>query len=226
MNMVEGTLRHIPMFRVLPQDELKRIVRTGTMQTFGRGEVVFSEGEPAEALYVVVRGCVHIVKRTPQGGAVTVVTLTMHEGLCGVSSLDHSAYTAGAIAATATEVIAIPTSMMHDLLEAHPAFAREVLYICCARIRQISETLSLAQGPVQQRVAASLLRLRSVFGDVVPVTHHELSQMSGTRLETSIRTMAEWKRLGYVHTARGKITIAHPEYLQAILHITHTSNSE
>lgn len=81
----------------------------------------------------------------------------------------------------------------------------------------MAEAISLAQAPVEQRLAYVLLRLLATFGKTVPVTHQELSRMAGTRWETSIRTIASFKRKRWLSTSRGKMTILAPQGLRDLL---------
>ena len=121
------------------------------------------------------------------------------------------------MAATETRLLRIPAEAFARLFERHPAFALQVLRICCQRIRRMAEAISLAQAPVPQRLAHALLRLHRVFGENVPITHHELSGMVGARWETSIRTLAEMKKRGWVASSRGRITILAPHMLETLL---------
>jgi CRP-like cAMP-binding protein len=129
-------------------------------------------------------------------------------------------YYASAIAATDTTAIRIPQADFARLLRRQPGFAERVLGIYHARMRHMADAISLAQSSVEQRLAYVLLRLQASFGKTVPVTHHELSQMAGTRSETSIRTMAKFKRNRWVSTTRGAVTILQPQQLRLLLRPT------
>ena len=71
-----------------------------------------------------------------------------------------------------------------------------MLAICYQQIRRMAEAISLAQAPVEQRIAYVLLRLHRTFGKTIPVTHRELARMVGTRWGTSIWTLSSMKRRG------------------------------
>ncbi len=188
-----------------------------TSHRFHKGHLLFEEDQPARSVWIVEQGCVYLVKHTPQGGVATIFVITPHEALCGISALDHGRYSAGAVAATEAVVLEIPSEMFVRLLRTYPQFMARVLLICCNRMRHMAEAISVGQAPVPQRLAYALLRLRSTFGNTIPVTHQELAQMAGTRWETSIRTIASFKRKHWLSTSRGKMTILRPDQLKTLL---------
>lgn len=207
-----------PLFQRLPRAVLKAFVPVCEVRRFRRGETIFQEGQPAESVWVVQQGWVSLIKRTPQGVPVTIFTVTPEDVLCGYSAVvGRDAYYASATAATETTAIRIPRADFARLLKQQPGLAEEVLAIYHTRMRHLAEVITLAQAPVEQRLAYTLLRLRATFGKTVPVTHHELARMAGIRWETSIRTVASFKRKQWLVTARGQMTVLKPKSLKALL---------
>ena len=215
---MQTSLATLLFFRTLPVATRKALGEVSELRRFRKGEVLFEEGQPAEAVWLIQRGWVYLVKRTPQGTPVTIFTVTPEEVLCGFSAgVGQSAYYASAVAATDTAAIRIPHADFTRLLRDQPGFAERVLAIYHTRMRHMAEAITLAQAPVEQRLAYMLLRLRASFGKTVPITHHELSRMAGIRWETSIRTLSLMKRRGWITTARGKVTVVAPQQLRALL---------
>ena len=201
------TLSHLPLFHAIPTEALQELSHVCVLRELHKGEVLFAEGDPADALWVLVQGWVHLEKRAPDGVSVTIADVTPVEGLCGLSALGRRVYAAAAVAASAGRAVCVPSERFWQLLECYPAFAREVMLSCGARIRQLSETASLAHASVDRRLAYVLLRLRGSVGPTIPITHHELARLAGTRWETSIRTLAGMRRKGWVETARGRVRV-------------------
>ena len=211
-------LSQIALFRTLPAAQLKQISEHCELRRFRKGEALFKDGLLAESVWLIQHGWVYLVKRTPLGLPVTIFTVTPEEVLCGFSAvIDHGAYYASAIAATDTTAIRVPRQEFTRLLKDQPGFAEQVLAIYHTRMRHMAEAISLASSPVEQRLAYTLLRLKSSFGKTIPVTHQELARMAGTRWETSIRTIASFKRKHWLSTSRGKMTILRPDQLKTLL---------
>jgi CRP-like cAMP-binding protein len=215
---MQDHLAQLPLFQGLPLTVRKGLDEASELRRCHKGEILFEEGQPAESVWLIQRGWVYLVKRTPQGTPVTIFTVTPEEVLCGFSAVvGQGTYYASAITATDTVAVRIPRVRFAQLLRDQPGFAERVLTIYHTRMRHMAEVMSLAQAPVEQRVAYTLLRLRATFGNTVSVTHRELAHMAGTRWETSIRTIATFKRKQWLVTSRGKITVLQPHPLRQLL---------
>lgn len=211
-------LDQLPLFQKLSKADLKHLGEVCEIRRFSKRETLFEEGRPADSVWIIQRGWVYLVKRTPHGVPVTVFTVTPADVLCGYSAVaGGSSYYASAVAATETGAIRIPCADFTALLRHQPRFAERVLAIYHARMRHMAEAITLAQAPVEQRVAYTLLRLKTAFGDTIPVTHRELGHMVGARWETSIRTLSMFKRKQWLSTSRGKVTVVRPDQLKALL---------
>lgn len=215
---MRALLAKIPLFQGVSASRLAAAGSTVELRRFRTGETIFSERQPADSVWVIQRGWVHLVRRAPQGTLVTIFTVTAEEALCGFSAaVGQGCYYACAVAATDTTAIRIPRAIFADLLRREPGFAQRVLATYHTRMRHMAEAISLAQAPVEQRLAYALLRLKASFGRTIPITHQALARMAGTRWETSIRTIAAFRRKRWLSTSRGKMTIVRPERLQALL---------
>ena len=84
----------------------------------------------------------------------------------------------------------------------------------------------MSSGKVEQRIAAVLLILMDSYGKTgklggvrltVPLTRQDIAEMAGTTVETCIRVMSKWQKLGTVTTEHQVITVRDPEALTATL---------
>jgi CRP-like cAMP-binding protein len=207
----------LSLFKMLPAAAREEYLSKSKLLRFRRRDIIFKEGKPAREVWIITEGCVHLIKKTPNGEHATLFAMTPSEALCGLSAFKGATYSATGIAATTASLITITAGTFIDLLDQNPRFARQVLSMCCERMRQMGEAISYAQAPVEQRVAYMLLRLYKTFGPTIAVTHHELASMIGTRWETSVRAISLMKRQGWIQSARGSLTILDPERLQAVI---------
>jgi CRP/FNR family transcriptional regulator len=60
-------LKNIPLFAGLTENELDALLDVGRMRDCSRGELLFSEGEPADGFYVVLDGRVKVYKLSSEG---------------------------------------------------------------------------------------------------------------------------------------------------------------
>jgi CRP-like cAMP-binding protein len=72
--MIDQFFASAPMFRKLPREGIEFLSSKGVLQYTGAGETVFSQGDPGDSFYMVIRGTVQVVlegemvKTISQGG--------------------------------------------------------------------------------------------------------------------------------------------------------------
>lgn len=66
-----STLKALPLFSTLTQEESALITKSSRMRQCERGQFVFRHGEPITHFYVICRGAVQIFRETPDGHEVT-----------------------------------------------------------------------------------------------------------------------------------------------------------
>ena len=114
-------LSGVSLFNGLPTDELASLAATSTRRRLSDGEVLFERGQPAETLYVVVRGGL-VLRAEDRGRAVIVDTLRPGD-VVGWAAMREAAVTLStARAVGTTEIIAIPVD---DILALAAGGSRE-----------------------------------------------------------------------------------------------------
>ena len=200
-----------PIFQALSEAELRHVEAATKERIFLPGEVIFREGEKARHVWIVKKGWVRLVRQNSLKHPRTVFVLTPAEIFCGISAFDHATYSATGIAATDSVLLQIPMEVFDELLDRSTLFAREILAVCCRRIRHMAEAYCLSQAPVETRILHVLNQLKKDFGSILPFTHREIAEMAGTTIETSIRTLSRLKKKGCVRSSRGKIVLLKPK---------------
>ncbi len=62
-----AALQKIPMFHDVDIAKLKLFALSGERMNYEAGDIIFKEGDPSEALYVILEGTVDVVKEAPGG---------------------------------------------------------------------------------------------------------------------------------------------------------------
>ena len=105
-------------------------------RTFDAGEKIFLEDDIGESLYVVRSGRVDVVTYG------TVLENERAGGIFGEMALiDEGSRSAAAIAAEATEVMAIDKATFLALIREQPEFALHVMRLLTARLRRMNQQL-------------------------------------------------------------------------------------
>lgn len=118
----------------------------GLGHTYANGEVIFSEGDRGDAMYVIQFGQVRIVKRTPTT-EIVLATLGPGEIFGEMALLDQQERSASAVAVGEARVLTVDrrkffASMSHD-----PTLAFKILSSMSARIRHLDQNVSQNPRP-------------------------------------------------------------------------------
>ena len=182
------------------------------------------EGDPARWFYVVRSGHVKIVRHSKTGKDVVLEFLGPGEIFGGVAVIEKRPYPAAAQTTEPTVVLKIPAEPMIALAERHPALIKEMALLIGRRLRAAHDSVtSLAVDPVEARLAAALLRLAKREGKrdektgavALPLrlSRQSLADMTGTTVETAIRTISRWLKDGLLVDEGGQLVLTDLEEL-------------
>lgn len=209
----EQFFAHLNLFKRLTPAQRQRLASSSRETRYAKGETIFRAGDPSEAVCIVKEGRVHLMRFLDSGQASTTCVMAPGETFCCLPALDRKPYPVDAIAAEASVVVRIPTSVFHELLQQNPSFLQDSLCLFCDRLRDVEHKSCMIYDSVERRLAQTLLTLSKKFGATIPLTKHELAELANTTVETAIRTLSDFKKRGIVTSSRGSTTIAKPEQL-------------
>lgn len=206
----EDLLALSDFFAAAAPDVLRTIAASGQERTLIRGDVLFHEGDPADALYVVVRGRLAMAIENPIDHRETVVSLMEPGDLFGeMAMLDDGPRSTMARALEPSTVLSIPYDAVISVFRAQPELLWGVTRLLAQRLRAMDETLADSVFlDVTGRTAKRLLELSD--GDdefILPVTQEELAGMVGASRERVNKAIASFIRLGWIDQHERKYTI-------------------
>ena len=203
-------LREVALFADLTPDELARLVASARERDLQRGDVVFSEGDEPDQLFVVASGRIAIANKSVDGRE-SMVALMERGDLFGEMALfDQLGRSAEARALEASRVIAIPFGPLQDMYSARPQLLWTVVRLLAGRLRNTDE--ALADSVFLDVTGRTAKRLLEVAGGAdefqLPVTQEELAGMVGASRERVNKAIASFIRLGWLeqHDRRYRLT--------------------
>lgn len=208
-------LARAELFRALDPAEVAQVSHRARPLVLQRNDVVFTEGEDADELYVVRSGRVAIAKRSPDGRE-SVVALMEEGDLFGEMSLfDRQGRSAEARALEACELVAVPFGALREVFDARPALLWSVVELLVGRLRATDKVLSDSMFlDVTGRTAKRILEMA---GDAdtftLPVTQEELAGMVGASRERVNKAIASFIRLGWLEQTDRRYHIRDREQL-------------
>lgn len=127
-------LRTASIFERLQAEDLSPLARVAEVEDYGAGEVIFAEGDPGDALYVVARGRVAI-----SHGGKQLATLGVGEAFGEMAVLDEAPRSASATALESTEVLRIGSEEFYEVLREQSEIAEGVIRMLSRRLREANE---------------------------------------------------------------------------------------
>ena len=140
-----NTLRNMPLFQHLSYVELVEVLNIAELQTFASGDVLFQEGAPGDALYLVLEGRIRIEKN---GVELALLGPGGHFG--EMALMDKTSRSADAVAAHDSRVMAISRRPLFLLMRKDKEIAVKLLWcfvqVLNMRLRNTSADLSAARA--------------------------------------------------------------------------------
>ena len=109
-------LRKVDLFEGLPDQDLRNIAGIVQGGQFSAGEVLFEEGEPGDAFYIVFRGAVEILKGKPGGATEKLAVRRAGEAFGEMALLNEAPRSATARAVEDTQVMLVSREDFQQLL--------------------------------------------------------------------------------------------------------------
>ena len=206
-------------FKVLPAAELDRLAGRARLKTYDKGETIYSEGDPADNVWVLIKGRIQIFKYTSQGRPLAIESIAPGElfgTLCRLGG-DGRQYPCTAIASVNSEIIQISDKEFLSSYNRYPALVLGVCSLCSQRLQAVQGLSCSNQEPVEKRLAMLLLKLQEKHGMVLPFTKRELAEQVGTTVETTIRVMSRFQKKGWISSSRGKLQLKTLDPIQKLV---------
>lgn len=188
-----------------------------------RGDVVYSQDEPADGLHVILTGKVKICCHSVDGREQLLAIRGPGDILGAVSVLDPGPRTATAIAVTDVCTAMVDSDTLQVWMAERPQIAQHLLRFMAARLRRANtHLLDIVFDDVPGRVAKELLHLAQRFGvqraDCWQVTHDltqtDIAQLVGATRESVNKALCDFVARGWI-TTDGKTTLIHHPQLLA-----------
>jgi CRP-like cAMP-binding protein len=208
-------LRACVALRCLDARALEDLSRHAEAVRFRRRAAVYEADEAADAVYVLARGRVRLLRS--RGERVLTLAYRGAGDLLGEGAFtDAGARTHRAVAVEATEAVRIPVKHARRLVEEHAAFCVEILKLVACELSSLERRLvAVAARPVEARIAAFVAERARVDG--VPhargvalgpkFTHQEIADFVASTRETVTLTLGGLRRRGVVAFERRRLLV-------------------
>ena len=194
-----------------------------TISQYRKDQVVFSQGDPADAVFYIQQGKVKITVVSERGKEAVVAVMGPDE-FCGEGCLaGQPRRMATAAAMTECEIMRLEKAAILRVLREEPAFSEMfVSHLLTRTIRVEEDLVDQLFNSSEKRLARALLLLAN-FGKegrpepiIAPVSQETLAEMIGTTRSRVSFFMNKFRRLGFINY-NGHLEV-HTSLLSLVLH--------
>ena len=219
-------LRTIPLFQGLSESELESVQACLREKSFGKGEIIFSEGQMCERIFIVQKGCVNLYRLASSGREQVLETLGRGD-TCACnpgSSIWSCATTAEAV--TPCTVWYLSRDAYVRLVQTNSQFARTLNRLFAEKLRCFSSLIEeVSLKDVKKRLVKFLLDMRPSGSKAqnqeqaiaIPFTQEEIAQRLGAARETVSRYLSELKDKKLIEIKSRQLVIPSPAALEKLL---------
>lgn len=133
-------LRRVPLFAGIEPARLKLLAFTSEVVTYPAGHVLFHQGDPGDAAYVIIGGEADVHVASAEGD-VRVGRLKTHDVVGEIAILCDVPRTARVTAATELTALRITKETILLMLQQFPEMAIEMLRVLAARLHRTTADL-------------------------------------------------------------------------------------
>jgi signal transduction histidine kinase len=196
-----------PLLFGLAEEDLDELAQTAAERFFSSGDVICRDGEPGEAVYFVVQGCVEIVKPLDEN-----TERHLHDTGPGEIFGEMALFQSGVRAATVravepTSVLEIGRDPFLAVLGRSPSLGVRILVRLTSRLRDSDQKAIVELSQANEELTHALRKLEQIDR-----TKSDFIQVSAHELRTPVATL-----MGYAQMMQDDVTVQQSPQLRAMV---------
>ena len=198
------------LLRSAPAEELGALAAASRVRTFRRGQVVFTRGDPADTVIVVVSGRVKVVVRSADGGALTLAIIGPGGVFGELGAADSGPRSSDAETLDECQLLLVPREAIQEVCARIPSVARALTAVIAATLRRLTDaTADLIFLDLPRRFAKKLLSQPSGDDGAIrlKLSQEDLAhQVGGTRQSVNA-ALRGFERRGWIEVHDRTVTV-------------------
>lgn len=203
------------LLRDLPESERRRWLGKAQRRQFKRGEVLFHEGDPADAVHFIAQGRVMARRTSPMGDSVAFRVIGPGRVLGDVAVVSAARRRSSTVVALEpTTTLALTFGDFERLCAEHPGIRDQLATLLAARVKRLSDHLLEALFlSTERRVVRRLLDLCEQYDPgpgaalVVPLTQTDIAELAGATRPSTNRVLRSLEAEGLLSLRRGQVEV-------------------
>lgn len=197
------------------------------IRTVDRGTVLLETGSPIDRFFVVTRGRLKLSRRLHNGRNVTLALVGPGDSCGLIAAMTGRPAEARVEAIEQTSCLEVSREAVLTAITASPERAAELLPTLFEPLTECGNCLvELSCYRIEARLGRLFVRLCDSIGEPegdavrIPMrlSRIDLAELVGTTVETSIRIMSQWGKLGWVETLPNGFLVRARDRLAALVY--------
>ena len=196
--------------------KLKKLSENSPLKKIKKRDNIFWENDLPRYLYFINTGKVKLYKTNEYGKELIIKVCGQGDFFGYTSLLENKKYNYAAQVLEEAELKLIPKNDFLQLIISNRDVTSQLIKLLTNNvIEKENQLLQLAYNSIRKRVADALINLsEQEKNNEITIKREDLAQIVGTAKESVIRTLAEFKKDGYIDVQRSKIIILQKSKLQ------------
>ncbi len=218
--LFRNTLQRVPQFNALAKETQQALALLAIHRHFDGGQVIYVEGEPAEAIYILETGWVKATRMTMEGREQAMLFLRPVEIFGDIAVFTGTTYPGTVVALEPVNVWIIPAQKALDLIPHYPDLAMAVIRHLGDRVlHYVSLVEDLSLRSVEARLAHTLLENAELRDDLLLVprrnwtTFDQMAVRLGTVRDVLSRALRTLENENLLKVERQFIVLLDPKGL-------------
>lgn len=220
-NCRQCIIKRFNALKALTHEELEKFSDHKTSLVIKKGENLMTEGNTINGLYCIKDGKGKLTKLNTNGKEQIIKFVKSGDILGQRSILSEELVGLNAVALEDMHVCFIPKGDILETIKENNNFSLNLMRNISHQLNEANTSISqMAQKPVKDRLAETLLHLEEIFGvdnddciDVI-LTREEIANTIGTATESAIRLLSNLKKDGVIDLIGKKIKIINKSTLK------------
>jgi CRP-like cAMP-binding protein len=140
-------LMSLSIFRDLDKNELEIVSKHAFEKSIKKDSILFMEGMPGELLYIIMSGCVEIIKKTKYNEEIVLATMGANEIVGEMSLIDSEPRAATARTSADSVMMVITKQKFNEILQSDPCIAAKILM---GLLKVISRRLRIMDKKIEE----------------------------------------------------------------------------
>jgi len=225
-NCTDCLAKYSSCFAKLPAEDLAYINSYKSSTVMRHGQIIFHEGRLPQGVYCLNKGKVKIF-RLGSDGKEQVIRIVTPSSFFGLRALISGwTYSTSAITLEESVICMIPKRPFLKMILKYPEVSHCLMVYLSEMLEDTeSKLMSLAQKPIRERLAETLVTLHSLFNknsgeNYINLSRTDIANIVGTANECVIRLLSEFKEDNLIYVNGRKISILDVERLKKIARLS------